>query len=447
MSSRISRRTVLRGMFQGATVAVSLPYLDCFLNTNGTALAAGAPLPVRFGTWFWGLGVTPGRFHPSKAGPNWEVLPETEPMAAYKDKVTIFGGFDCLTDGRPNFPHRTGGPSIRSGIAPSVGGTLAAQSFDSRIADHIGRDTRFRQLDISAIGDRRNTQSGQGAGQMNPVETDASLFYQRIFGDDFVDPNSGTFTPDPTTMARKSVLSVVNEQRLALERRLGAADRIRLDQYFTGVRQAESQLTLRLQKPEPLDACKAPAAYESKKEVANVLEDVTENHEVMVRLLAVALACNQTKVFNVSFNNGASSLTRRGSATSHHQLTHDEAIDATLGYQPESTLFVADIMQSWGSFLGILDGIQEGDGTLLDHMLVVAHSETELAKNHQIKNMPIMMAGLAGGRVRSGLSVIGQAEPVSRIGLTAMQVMGVPVDRFGGGSMETNKPISEVVVA
>ena len=445
MTSGMSRRTVLRGIFQGATVAVSLPYLDHFLNINGTALAAGAPLPVRFGTWFWGLGVTPGRFHPTKAGPDWEILPETEPMAAYKDKVTIFGGFDCLMDGRPNFPHGTGGPSIRTGVAPSVGGTLRAPSFDSIIADHIGGNTRFRALDVSAIGDRRNTQSGQGAGQMNPVETNAARFYQRIFGEGFTDPNASTFTPDPTTMARKSVLSVVKDQRLALEKRLGAADRARLDQYFTGVRQVESQLALQLQKPEPLVACKVPAAPDGEKEVANVLEDVTENHEVMVRLLAMALACDQTKVFNVSFNNGASSLTRRGSATSHHQLTHDEAIDATLGYQPESTKFVADVMRAWGLFLEIMDGMPEGDGTLLDHMLVVAHSETELAKNHNVTNMPIMFAGLAGGRVRSGLSVIGKADPASRIGLTAMQGMEVPIDSFGAGSMETRKPVGEVV--
>ena len=278
MKSGISRRTVLRGMFQGATVAVSLPFLDCFLNGNGTALAAGAPLPVRFGTWFWGLGITPGRFHPTTPGPDWEVLPETEPFAAYKDKVTIFGGFDCLTDGRPNFPHGTGGPCIRSGVAPSVGGGLSAQSFDSIIADHIGSTTRFRTLDVSGIGDRRNTLSGQGAGQMNPVETNAARLYQRIFGDGFVDPNAATFTPDPTTMARKSVLSVVGEHRKALEKQLGAADRARLDQYFTGVRQVESQLALQLQKPEPLVACKVPAAAEEK-DVANVLEDVTENHE------------------------------------------------------------------------------------------------------------------------------------------------------------------------
>ena len=59
--NRVQRRTVLRGLFQGASVAVALPYLDCFLNDNGTLLAAeGVPLPTRFGTWFWGLGVLVG---------------------------------------------------------------------------------------------------------------------------------------------------------------------------------------------------------------------------------------------------------------------------------------------------------------------------------------------------------------------------------------------------
>jgi hypothetical protein len=207
----------------------------------------------------------------------------------------------------------------------------------------------------------------------------------------------------------------------------------------------ESQLEIQLQKPEPLEACKVPAKPEDK-EVANELEDVIQNHEVMVRLLAMALACNQTKVFNMAFNNGASSLTRRGSSTSHHQLTHDEPRDPALGYQPKATLFVEDIMKQWVKFLSILDGMPEGDGTLLDHMLVVAHSETELASNHNVSNMPIMMAGRGSGKVKSGLCVDGKKDPVSRIGLTAMQAMGVPIDTFGTQSMITKKAISELLV-
>lgn len=445
MNPSLSRRVVLRGLFQGATVAIALPYLDCFLNTHGTALATGAPLPIRFGTWFWGLGITPGRWHPVTVGAGYDLPPELTPIAPYQEKVTVFSGFDCLTDGKPNFPHATAGQAFRTGIAPTASGALHGPSFDSIIAHEIGRDTRFRSLDISAIGDRTNTLSGQGVGQMNPTETSAAALYQRIFGEGFVDPNAATFTPDPIKMARKSALSVVTEQRHALEKQLGAADRARLDQYFTSLRQVESQLELQLQKPEPLEACRVPAGPEDM-EVANDLEDVTRNHEVMACLLAMALACNQTKVFNMSFNNGASTLTRKGSATSHHQLTHDEAVDPTLGYQPESTKFIEDIMKAWGTFVSVLDGMPEGDGTLLDQALVVAHSETELAKDHNITNLPIMFAGRAGGRIRSGLHVKGKSDPISSVALTAMQVMGVSVDSFGAGSMETRTGVSEVVV-
>jgi hypothetical protein len=445
MSFTLDRRTVLRGLFRGTTIAVVLPYLDCFLNDSGTLLASGGPLPTRFGTWFWGLGCTPGRWHPDKVGPDYDLKPELTAMAPYKHKVSIFKGFDCLLDGKPNFPHGSGGPTIRTGSAPGNQGMLPGASFDNIIADRIGTNTRFRTLDVSAIGDRRNSLSGGRAGQANPPETSAIRLYQRIFGEGFTDPNAAEFTPDPFIMARKSVLSVIKDQRLDLEKRLGAADRLRLDQYFTGIRQAESQLALQLQKPEPLEACKVPSAP-GEKEVANELEDVIQNHETMMRLLAMALACNQTKVFNVAFNNGASSLTRRGSSTSHHQLTHDEPRDPVLGYQPKSTQFVEDIMKQWAVFLSILDGMPEGDGTLLDHMLVVAHSETELASNHNVTNMPIMTAGGASGKIRTGLCIDGKKDTVARIGLTAMQVMGVPIDTFGTQSNQTRKPISELLV-
>jgi hypothetical protein len=444
MSLTLDRRTVLRGFFRGTSVAVSLPFLDCFLNGNGTALAAGAPLPTRFGTWFWGLGCTPGRFHPTKTGPNYDITPELTSIESFKDKVSVFKGFDCLLDGKPNFPHGSGGPTIRTGIAPGNQGVLPGASFDYLIANTIGATTRFRTLDVSAIGDRNNSLSGGGVGQRNPPETNALRLYQRIFGEGFVDPNNATFVPDPFVIAHKSVLSVVKDQRLELEKRLGAADKTRLDQYFTAVRQVENQLAMQLEKPEPLEACRVPAAPKDK-EVVNELEDVSENHEIMVRLLAMALACNQTKVFNVAFNNGASSLTRRGSPTSHHQLTHDEPVDPKLGYQPKATLFVQDIMNQWATFLKIMDGMPEGDGTLLDHMLVVAHSETELASNHNVTNMPIMMAGRASGKVKSGICVDGKKDTVARIGLTAMQAMGVPIETFGVQSNQTKKPISELI--
>ena len=169
------------------------------------------------------------------------------------------------------------------------------------------------------------------------------------------------------------------------------------------------------------------------------------NHEIMTDLLVMALACDQTRVFNMMFNNGASALTRIGSTVTHHQLTHEEVLDNKLGYQPEATFFLTRIMEAWVYFVGALDKVKEGDRTLLDNTLVFAHSETEFAKFHTIDNIPMMTAGSAGGRVKTGLYVDGMGTPVSRVGLTLQQLMGVSVDRWGSKSMETNKSIGEIV--
>ena len=88
MGYEISRRTALRGVVNGAAITVGVPLLDLFLDGNGEALAAtGAPVPIRFGTWFWGLGVNPNRWFPSKAGPNYELKPELAPIKDFQNKI------------------------------------------------------------------------------------------------------------------------------------------------------------------------------------------------------------------------------------------------------------------------------------------------------------------------------------------------------------------------
>lgn len=438
-----NRRTLLRGTMNGAAVAVGLPLLDMFLDGNGEALAAGAPLPVRFGTWFWGLGVNPQRWYPDKVGADYDLKIELEPIKAFKQKVNVFSNFTVPLDGKPNIPHRSGGTGIRTGIAVSGGG-LPGPTFDVLIGDQIGTRSRFRSLDLSAaVADAQNSLSGRGGGNINPAETSSSAFYTRIFGTGFRDPNSGDFTPDPKVMSRRSVLSAVSEQRQALEARVGAADRQRLDQHFTSLRQLENQLDIELTKPEPLQACSLPKQQPKEWQASADIEKAIVNHNLMADLLVLALACDQTRVFNLSFN--SSTLTRVGSSATHHQLTHEEQLDTKLGYQPEVTYFVNKSMEAWAYFLNALDGVKEGDRTLLDNMLVFAHSETEFAKFHTVDNIPMMTAGSAGGKVKTGLHVPGKGTQASRLGLTMQQLFGVATDKWGTGSLQTNKTVSEIV--
>lgn len=442
---KLTRRRILRGVMNGAAVTVALPFLDCFLDNHGRALASGAPLPVRFGAWFWGLGVTEDRWKPTKVGAGYDIGPELKPIEPYKDQITVLSSFDVVLDGKPNLPHNSGGIGIRTGIAPSTT-ALPAPSFDVLIADHIGGQTRFRSLELSATRDATNSLSGRGEGSLNPAESSPVRFYARLFGPEFADPNAADFKPNPGVMARQSVLSAVADQRKDLEARVGARDRERLDQYFTALRQTEQQLALQLQKPEPLAACRIPPKPVDTEPPNNQVEYVIDNHKNMANLLAMALACNQTRVFNMNFNNGASSLTKAGSTISHHQLTHEEQIDPKLGYQPEATWFVERCMEAFGVFVDTLGQFKEGDGTLLDNSLVIAHSETNFAKVHSVEGIPMMLAGRAGGKVKTGLHVAGGSTPASRVGLTLQQIMGVPVDTWGEGGMRANKAISEIMV-
>lgn len=89
--------------------------------------------------------------------------------------------------------------------------------------------------------------------------------------------------------------------------------------------------------------------------------------------------------------------------------------------------------------------MREGDGTLLDNCLVLAHSDVSLAKVHDVTELPVMLAGRAGGRVRSGIHVRGNGESITRVGLTVQQVMGLSVERWGGRSMQATKSIDEIL--
>jgi hypothetical protein len=440
-----TRRSVLRGALQGATVAVSLPLLDQFLDGNGEAMAGGAPLPTRFGTWFWGCGMNPARWVPTKTGPDYDIPIELKPIEPYKQDITILSGFNIELDGRPNSPHIGGVWTLRTGTAPIRNDEVDAPSLDVIIAEAMGAGTRFRSLDLTSIGTPTTSFSRQSASVINPSETSPVALYARVFGSGFQNPNAAGFKPDPALMVRRSVLSGVSDQRQKLLRDASIADRQRLDQYFTSIRELEDQLALELQKPAPADACVAPGRP-ADTPIGAEIESVTANHKLMTDLLVMALACNQTKVFNVAFSDGASSLRKTGSTVTHHTLTHEEPVDDKLGYQPEASWFIDRSMEAWAGFVGALANVKEGSGRLLDHMLVYGHSDTSFAKVHSLQNIPVMFAGAANGRVKTGLHIQGAGTPVTRTGLTAMAVMRAPIDKWGTGSMETDKVVSEVLV-
>ena len=450
MSLHFNRRSFLRGMLQGTAVCVGLPILDRFLDGTGTVYADGAKLPVRFGTYFWGLGLTDTptggtRWVPSKTGFGYEIMPELEALVPVKDKVSVFSGFRGIGDGRPNLVHWSGHASILSGVAPAQPGRFDGGSFDTRIADAIGGSTRFKVIDIDASVSRQPVSYSTRTGVTFAMpETTPLALYTRLFGAGFQDPNSDNWKPDPSIMLRQSVLSAIKDQRQALMAGVGKSDQIKLDQYFTSVREMENQLATQLEKPEKCEACVVPTAPKDAQHSASV-DSVRANTRAMARLLALGLACNQTRVFNFVHTAGLSETYIAGESKIYHQITHDEPTDAKLGYQPETSMLAGMVMQAFGDFLVELDSVKEGAGTLLDNSLIMAFSDTGYAKIHSIENIPMFLAGKAGGRHKAGQHIHATGESVTRVSLTAQQLVGAPVGDFGSGSMKTARPISEVI--
>jgi hypothetical protein len=446
--SRLSRRRVLKGMMGGAVITVGLPFLDCFLDSNGAALAAGgAPLPVCFGTWFYGCGLNPGRWEPRTVGRNFEFGVELQPLNAFKNKINVYSQMSALLDGRPRGAHTVGPAVILQGTTPP---TLEHAfnpdpSIDVLVADVIGKRSRFRSLEVSCTGNPTSTHSKRAGSAMNPSETSPLALYTRVFGAEFKDPNAADFTPDAAVMARRSVLSAVGEQTRRLMTQLGAADRAHLDQYFTSLRELEQQLDLELQRPAPLAACGVPVKPESTA-VGTEVAVVAGNHRLFAKLLAHALACDQTRVFNVMLTDGLSQLRFAGEANTQHLFTHEDPIDQKLGYQPNVVRFVPTVLQNLNALLAELDAVREGDRTLLDRMLVLAYTDSGYAKNHTTDNIPLLTAGSAGGRMKTGIHfAAAKGDPVTRVSLTLQQAVGLPVSSFGTESNKTSKTITDVM--
>lgn len=442
----LSRRSVLRGVLGGGVVTVALPMLDFFLNNNGTAFASGAPMPVRFGTWGYGLGMTENIFVPKKYGTGYDLPEEIESWAPVRDHINLFTNSAAFPDDSPVPCHYTGWVIGRTGVAPKDGQTMPGETIDVTVANQVGSTTRFKSLTATATADVRSTYSYENATTPLAPEWSPLKFYERLFGPEFPNPNAESFTPDPQVMVRKSVLSGVMDQTKSLMKQVGAEDRQRLDQYFTGLRQLENQFAQRLKKPEPIAGCRPGQAPAADPPMDKTAESVALRHRMMTELLVMAVACDQTRVINMVYSGAASVVIKPGYEKPAHTTTHEEPVDKKLGYQPNASWFTRRTMECWAEFVDAFAQVKEGDGTLLDNMLIYATTDHGYARMHTLDRMPVFTAGRAGGKVKTGMHIDMNGGPLTQIGYTAMRVMGVDTPSWGTKSNRVSESISEILV-
>jgi hypothetical protein len=428
-NGRLHRRTLLRGLLGGAVVSIGLPPLERFLTGHGNAYAdTGADgFPKRFGLFFWGNGVLPKRWIPAKTGAQWDLSDQLQPLAKVKGQVTVVTGTQLKV---PNtVPHGAGAAGVLTGHPVLVQGnnsTFAAPSIDQVIAQVIGQETRFRSLEFGAAP--AGGLSYNGPNSQNPPEASPLGLYQRIFGVGFTKPGE---TPklDPALALRQSVLDAVADDAKRLEAYVGQADRERLQAHYDGIRQLEKRLAKLQEAPPKLDACKVPGSPLAAYPDIEGRPQLQLKNQLMSDLVAMAMACDQVRVFSNWFSTPVNNLLFQGAPKGHHELTHDEGDP-----QEEVHKITLQCVEALAYQIQALAAVQEGTGTLLDHCVVLGTSEVSLGKTHALEEMPLVIAGSAGGKLKTGLHVRTEGgDNTSKVLLSLCRAVGVDLPSFGGG--------------
>lgn len=425
-----SRRRFLRGMLAGGgLVTLGLPrfaHADC-----------GA-FPQRFGVWFWGNGNRPDKWTPTGEGADWSLSEELAPLAAVKDEITVVSGFSIKV---PNLiPHYSGACGLLTGQpedGPEDAWTVFGPSIDQVIAAEVGDATLYRSLEVGITTTTSFSYSGPNAN--NPAEMNPFALYERLFGDTFREPGEGGLV-DPSLGYRRSALDAVMGDLDSLHGELGYSDRIRLEQHLDGVRDLETRLAKLQEDPPELEACSRAEAPEVEYPEIDGRPQIAEVNRAMSRLLAMALACDQTRVFSYTLSNPLSNELWPDADDGHHNLTHHEPDD-----QPQVDAITTYNMTELAYFLEELRAIPEGDGTLLDSCLVMACSEVSEGRTHSLDEIPLVLAGGACGKIVQGQHVRSYTqENVNRVSLSLIRAMGVNQASWGAGDNEVTDGLGDI---
>jgi hypothetical protein len=420
---------VLRGL--GA--AVGLPWLESLLPRAAAATPAGPP--VRLGFVYVPNGVNMARWRPAEVGPLGDLPPALEPLEGVKDKVLVLSGLaadKARSHGDGPGDHARAMAAFLTGAHPRKtdgANILAGVSADQIAAERLAEFTRLPSLEIgceagglTGVCDSgyacvySSTLSWKSPTQPLPKETDPRLVFERLFGGD-----DGRRAERRET--RRSVLDFIRDDARRLAGRVGAADRRKLDEYFTALREVEERMERMERLPPPaLPASLAPPA---------VPPELEPRIRLLCDLLVLAFQTDTTRVCTFSLANEGSNMryAHLGINDGHHELSHH-------GGDPEKLAKIATInafhAAQCGYLLGRLQAVREGEGTLLDQCVIAYGSGNSDGNRHNHDDLPLLLAGRGGGTIRTGRHVqFADETPVTNLWLSMLARAGVDVEAIG----------------
>jgi hypothetical protein len=271
--------------------------------------------------------------------------------------------------------------------------------------------------------------SHNGPMNVNPAIFSPSALFDKVF------PNAGGGATNPAAAraaaiaaaGKKSILDAVTADAGDLRQRLGAADKARLDQHLDGIRQLEARLAM----PATPAAAGCPGSNARPTDPDPTSHTLTS--QAISDVLALALACDVTRVFSYKYalwhTTTFTELTADGAKEDYHTYTHIEP-----GDQPLVQKHILLHMQQVAYLIAKLKAVTVGAGTLLDQCAILFTTEVQEGLNHLTSNMPMIVAGRAGGALRTGQHIHAMGDNTSNVHLTLLQAVGVPATSFGGGA-------------
>jgi hypothetical protein len=418
-------------------VSLALPFLDAMLPAQTPVRATAANPTPRFGFVYIPHGMIMEKFTPAGEGADFRLTGILEPLQEFKERLSIVSGLEAATagDGSAGDHVRSASAFLSGAAAQRNSGQNAylATTVDQLIARKIGADTLLQSLElgIEDIGYTGVCDDGYSCAYMNtiswaapnrplPMERNPMIVLERLFGDGA--------TVEERIAQRKhnaSMLDSITQEASRLRRVIGPGDRRRLDDYLDEVRDLERRLQ---------STAKVPSELPDVDAAAGTPRSWDEHAKLMYDLQALAYKADITRVSTLMYSRDKVNRTfpQSGVATGFHSASHHSGSAAA---KEEFALINRYHMEVFAYFLRKLQATQDGDGTLLDHSLIMIGSTMSNGDIHDHSPLPVVLAGGAAGRVRGGRHVrYPEHTPLSNLLLTVMNCAGVPGDSFGDSS-------------
>jgi Protein of unknown function (DUF1552). len=386
---RISRRRFLSGAaLSGAAIRIGLPPLVSMFNSQGTAYAAEQPIESRFVFWFNGNGIPERYWIPAETGRDFELTPCLSPLAPLRNHIHILSGLDnpaANTPG-PGNGHHKAVSGIVSGM-PFSGHGAGGASIDQVIAARIGRDSRFRSLQIGvsqeSFGESiQRNMSWSGFNRPLPPEMLPNRLFDTLFG----------VREEGWIQRKRSILDAVREDAATLKKDLPSDDASRVDEHLSAIRDIERAISGLPAEYKKVDAPDYDGDMKDWPRIAKLQSD----------LLVQALVTRQTRVasYMLTKGQGLARFPWLGlTAARHHDYTHADG-KAPNGEGADGQRILRDIckwhVEEFAYLLAKLKSTPEGDGSVLDHTCLLYVHEHAEANPHKCSGLAMIVAGHAG---------------------------------------------------